>query len=157
MAKKTMNELIEFWEERTPFPRLFKSLFAAKKTKDSSNEEKKFLTEDEIVSDVLGKIVSDPVALKQWLETKKKDLVSFHFNVGMRIRNMYHLWHPENPNTIVNPKPNSRGIVDHPLFPDQVSQRIIEKVWKKLQKNKEVVRKKLQKNKEVLDGQDAKE
>ena len=84
-----------------------------------------FLSEQGIVSDLL---------LRQWTEADKQilkntpfgDLIQYHHNVGNWIRNNYKLWDANNP--YVDTK-DSYG----DKFPDQVSQRIIETCWTKLQ------------------------
>ena len=84
-----------------------------------------FLSEPDIVSDLLLRKWTEPD--KQTLKnTPYDDLIMYHHSVGMWIRNSYLLWDPNNP------------IVDHrdsmsDNFPDQISQRIIETCWKKLQ------------------------
>lgn len=49
---------------------------------------------------------------------------------GMSIRNYYGLWDKKNPYTLINPPPNAEGIIDHPLHPDNLSGRIIDRVRK---------------------------
>lgn len=82
-----------------------------------------YLTEDEIVEDLTRRL---PEAEKERLrEWDRGSLIAFHFTWGMKIRNTYRLWWAENPHTVLEP-------ADDPLFPDQVSQRIIERVWERI-------------------------
>ncbi|QIG71664.1 hypothetical protein EVB94_193 [Rhizobium phage RHph_TM40] len=47
---------------------------------------------------------------------------------GRWIRNSYGLWQEDNPHVILNPSPNDEGIIDHPLFPDNLSGTIIDRL-----------------------------
>lgn len=90
----------------------------------------KYLTEDEIVEDLIRTMPAESV--DSWKRVPKKELILGHHTTGRAIRNHYHLWDKDNPYTVNDPEPNSDGVIDHPLFPDQVSMRIMEKVWEKL-------------------------
>ncbi|MCK5606996.1 hypothetical protein KAR91_34230 [Candidatus Pacearchaeota archaeon] len=96
-----------------------------------------FLNEDEIVDDIISKM--DTEAKKSWTDVKEEDLVMGHHTIGMAIRNDYLLWDENNPYT--RPADGSddylveNNIVTDYNFPDQVSQRIIEKIWQKLKNN----------------------
>lgn len=79
----------------------------------------KFMTEDQIVDDVYDNLTA---ASKDTLRaTARSGLISFHFTVGMAIRNKYGLWDPSNPYV----ERDEEG----PNHPDQMSMRIIERVW----------------------------
>jgi hypothetical protein len=104
-----------------------------------------FLREEEIVEDMLKTIRSDPVALKRWIDPaswsfpfytdeKTPDHAGCLVFVGMMMRNYYGLWHKENPFVYLNPPPNADGIIDHPMFPDNISGRIISCVKAELAK-----------------------
>lgn len=91
----------------------------------------RFMTEDEIVEDIVAEIKrAGSEAVQAWKGAKFDELIRLHHSVGQNIRNQFGLWEEDNPNVKHNPEPNEHGIVDDPLFPDQVSQRIIERVWK---------------------------
>ena len=79
----------------------------------------KYLTEDEIVQDIIKE------ADDSWTQVSKEDLLLGHFTTGRAIRNCYKLWDKENPHVVLND-------VNHTNFPDQMSTRIMEKVWDKL-------------------------
>jgi len=58
-----------------------------------------------------------------------RDLAQYHSTLGRSIRNEFKLWKG-------SWEPELEGNVDYSTnHPDQVSQRVIEKVWKELQKN----------------------
>ena len=87
----------------------------------------RFMTEDEIVVDLcqhrLGKHILDTIKTT----SREKVVVSFHFTLGMWIRNKYGLWNSNNP--LVQGEPQIKDGIDYsPHHPDAVSGRIIEKV-----------------------------
>lgn len=84
---------------------------------------RKYLTEDEIVLIIVSELGDD--SRKTLLATTRYDLIKFHMSAGMGIRNRFGLWEEANPYTNAS---NPMGY-DHP---DQVSQRIIEKVWERV-------------------------
>jgi len=91
----------------------------------------RFLSEPEMVTDLIdNRLTTQDRA--EFRKTPEQDLIILHHGLGMWIRNFYGLWREDNPYTKVNAGPNSEGIIDDPLFPDQVSQRIIEAAWRKL-------------------------
>ena len=81
------------------------------------------MTEAEIVDDMLKRM--SPVDKHICGHTSKDRLIGFHHGVGTSIRNYYRLWDDNNPYT-----DNSDPMGD--FFADQVSQRIIEGIWEKL-------------------------
>ena len=81
---------------------------------------KKFLTEDQIVDDVLSKM--DDVSRATWKSIKRSDLIMGHHGTGRMIRNHYGLWEEGNPYVVFNP-------ATHDNHPDQLSFRVMEKVW----------------------------
>jgi hypothetical protein len=91
-----------------------------------------FLSEDEIVADLLARIKTSPAALDTWLKVKQDSLIQAHHTVGRSIRNDYGLWDVRNPHVVLDAPPNNEGLIDHPNYPDQMSHRIIERVWKEV-------------------------
>lgn len=87
-----------------------------------------FKSEDEIVDDLVNRTFSrsDKNYIKR---LPKEKLGSLHFTYGLYIRNMYHLWNEHNPLT-THPISGEYSIDRHP---DTISQRILVKVWQKLQ------------------------
>lgn len=79
-----------------------------------------FLTEDEIAADLVKNLTEEDV--KYLGSMKKEDVIMLHHGFGTSIRNMYGLWMEENPYTVLDD-----AIADN--FPDQMSHRIIEKMW----------------------------
>ena len=80
-----------------------------------------YMTEDEIFTDML--LYRLPESEKKVLiATPEEDLIMFHFGTGMWIRNHYKLWEKDNPHVVHNDSM-------HEKFPDQISQRIIERLW----------------------------
>ena len=79
---------------------------------------------NEIVDDIFEKISQQSDA-NELFGCKKHDLILFHDNLGRQIRNRYDLWKYEWKEEIVS------GVDVSPNHPDQISQRIIEAVWKK--------------------------
>lgn len=57
--------------------------------------------------------------------TDKRQLVRYHFTTGMYIRNHYNLWH----------HPEASDDPYSPQHPDQMSQRVIERVWELVRAN----------------------
>jgi hypothetical protein len=88
-----------------------------------------FLSDNEIVDDIVRCIEGDPKSLSDWLTCPFEDLIMLHHGTGTHIRNYYKMWAEENPFSNIDPPANTAGIVDHPDFPDQRSQRCIERVW----------------------------
>lgn len=81
---------------------------------------KMFLSEDEIVADMLSRM--DDADRETWLKTTRDELISGHNTTGRNIRNYYKLWDSDNPHVVFEP-------ANHDKFPDQFSQRVIERVW----------------------------
>ena len=78
-----------------------------------------FLTEEQIVEDVLSKLnAEDRLKLRS---IPFEELIGFHSNFGQQIRNKYKLWDVSNPYT--------HHVDDHPDHPDNLSFRIIQTVW----------------------------
>ena len=90
---------------------------------------KKIRTVSDIVEDVHRRVINDwtegertEFFLSEWNDKK---LIRYHDNLGRWIRNEYSLWS-------IPWTPELRDGVDYsPFHPDQVSQTIIEEVWKK--------------------------
>lgn len=75
-----------------------------------------FLSPNEIIDDLLKNQLK-PEQIKEFQAIPEDDLIMLHHSFGQWIRNHYLLWDPENPH-IGN------------KHPDDVSQAIIEKMWK---------------------------
>jgi hypothetical protein len=86
-----------------------------------------FLTEDQIVADLLSKM--NDRDRQTWRSILLENVISGHHTTGQTIRNNYQLWDAANPYTHAEAEPNADGIIDHPLFPDQVSTRIMQRLW----------------------------
>lgn len=91
-----------------------------------------FLSDDEIVADILSVLDNNPDSVDDWLSVPFDDLIQLHHSTGMHIRNYYKMW--EEGNTYSNEKDAQADD-----FPDQRSQRVIEKVWRTLQERREKV------------------
>jgi hypothetical protein len=89
----------------------------------SPSQPRKYLTEDEIALIVVSEL-SD-ADRETLLDTPREHLIKFHMSVGMGIRNRFGLWEEANPFT------DASDPMDD-FHPDQMSQRIIEKVWRKV-------------------------
>lgn len=61
------------------------------------------------------------------VSTKEKDLIQFHSNIGRQIRNEFNLWQG-NPELL-----KDMGLPED-KHPDEVSQKIIEALWKELKR-----------------------
>jgi len=86
----------------------------------SPSQPRKYLTEDEIALIVVSEL-SD-ADRETLLDTPREHLIKFHMIVGMHIRNRFGLWEDDNPFTDASDPMGD-------AHPDQVSQRIIERVW----------------------------
>jgi len=82
-----------------------------------------YLSEDEIVNDLVNNLSDEEAMLL--MEIPFKNLIGLHFSVGMQIHNQYKLWDCRNPHVDAEDERS-------PMHPDQMSQRIIEKVWRKV-------------------------
>jgi hypothetical protein len=85
-----------------------------------------FLTEDEIIIDILKSIEGCHPCVEHWLSIT--DLSLHHHTTGRKIRNDYKLWFIENNKIDICFHNNSEN------HPDQISQRIMERVIKRLSK-----------------------
>ena len=79
----------------------------------------KFLSEEEIIDDLLHNVISDYEQAMISI-TDYDSLIRYHMTLGMFIRNKYNLWDSNNP-LIIN------------KHPDDVSFEIIQSLWKRLQ------------------------
>lgn len=113
-----------------------------------------FLSPDEIVADMLARIRKDPVAVQRWLDPwswkhpaavyllkddgtpKPPDHAGCLFDAGRAVRNWYGLWKPECPYTklVDTDLELTDGVITDPLFPDNLSATIIDRVKATLQK-----------------------
>lgn len=87
-----------------------------------------YMSEDQIVKHLVGRYANG-TAGPMFKALKLSDLIKLHGSYGRDIRNEYGLWDSENPHTVQSPGPGEKGFIDHPLFPDQVSFRILQRVW----------------------------
>lgn len=80
-----------------------------------------FLSETQIVEGIVSSLSEDD---RNVIRTFKfEGLIGIHHTTGRAIRNDYRLWHPDNPHTVVFDS-------FHDNHPDQMSMRIIERVWR---------------------------
>ena len=80
-----------------------------------------YLSEEQIFQDILLYKLSEKQK-EDFKNIAAEDLIMLHHSFGQWIRNNYDLWREDNPHVILND-------AMHDLFPDQVSQRIIERLW----------------------------
>lgn len=99
------------------------------KSPSSQPRPAKYLSEDEIVNELVYGLSKQEVDLL--LEIPFDDLIGLHHSVGRQIRNQYKLWDCRNPYVETEHETS-------PSHPDQMSQRIIEKVWKKVHTTQDV-------------------
>ena len=89
------------------------------------------MTEDRfesVVSELLEMIGEWPAEHRsKFVGTEKADLIQYHHGFGTSIRNHFRLWEYEWEKTLEN------GVDVSPNHPDQMSQRIIETAWDRLQ------------------------
>ena len=93
-----------------------------------------YMSNDEIIADLCKQLRSNPDELDKWLVAEKEELIQLHHGTGRNIRNLYRMWDVNNPYSKVDAKPNARGFIDHPDFPDQRSMIVIEGVWSQLRR-----------------------
>lgn len=92
-----------------------------------------FMTFDEIVDDMMlfRLDVSARISLRS---VSKEELVAVHHLLGRPIRQKYELMDVNNPLTLLNYVADIQNGVDlNPKHPDNVSKRIIETIWSRLQ------------------------
>lgn len=109
----------------SPIPDSLKKHFV----ESTKRDKKLYMSEEQIVKDLLYRIRTNPESLDDWMKLKRDHVGMLHHGLGTKIRNYYGLWDPKNPHVKVNAKPNKDGIIDDPKFPDQVSHRILTDVW----------------------------
>lgn len=91
----------------------------------------KFLSPDEIV-DILFERMKDAEGVEGFIENGPS---MYHHGFGTSIRNEFWLWHPENPYTMKNYKPELREGVDYnPKHADNTSGDILDKLHAKIKK-----------------------
>ena len=103
-------EMATYWLKPTAFK-------PSKRTKDSP---RLFPTEEKIVEIMLKNMGDDE--RQTWLDVEAKDLIAGHHTTGRFIRNTFHLWDRNHPVTR-DAGPDSYN------HPDQMSFRIMERVW----------------------------
>ncbi|RUW56373.1 hypothetical protein [Mesorhizobium sp. M8A.F.Ca.ET.021.01.1.1] len=89
----------------------------------------KFLTPDEIAVVVFSRMNDSDLNAVRTDALTAEDMIRYHHGIGTSIRNEFGLWDPANPYTKHDAAPNAQGVIDDPLFPDQVSHEILKKVW----------------------------
>lgn len=82
-----------------------------------------YMSEDDIVADLLLYQMTEDVKRKL-MQYEAGDLAELHRDLGQPIRNYYRLSEPNNP--YVDNVPGSQN------FPDEISMRIIERLWTRL-------------------------
>jgi hypothetical protein len=83
---------------------------------------------DDIVAEVSDWLQKESTeVLSEFLNTKEKDLISYHTSLGRKIRNEFKLWELNWTPEIVDGVDISQ---DHP---DAISMRVIETIWNKFQ------------------------
>jgi hypothetical protein len=100
------------------------------------NADGSFMTEDQIVEDILQKRIDDdmrrilkhnfnpPLTEDEELQQLKLGFSPYALaqsSFGRWIRNSYGLWSMDNPHVVLNPSPNELWVVDHPMFPDNMA------------------------------------
>lgn len=90
-----------------------------------------FMSEDEMFQDLMKEL--PPSTLLHLADMKESDLILTHHTLGGTIRNHYRLWSSDNPHTNATNPLSEGGIITDPLFPDAVSQRLIERIWAAMQ------------------------
>lgn len=105
-----------------------------------------FLSEDEIVADMVAKIRADPRALKVWRDPASHGPLQLNnpeacenagalMFAGMGVRNWYGLWKPECPYTENENCVVENGVIIDPRFADNVSGRIMDRVAEELMRD----------------------
>lgn len=85
------------------------------------------MKEKEIVEDMYKVFLNEPKIIKdEFKNTPREQLVSYHSSLGRKIRNRYKLWQNSWETELIN------GVDHSPNHPDQISMRIIEKIWDKM-------------------------
>jgi hypothetical protein len=84
---------------------------------DKRNPDGSYMSESQIIEDVIQDIKSSPFVLQQWSKLKLSEVSDLHFGAGLNIRNAYGLWKDDNPHF-------------KSKHPDDASGDILEKVGK---------------------------
>lgn len=84
-----------------------------------------FLDKERIADDLLNNLTDEDK--KAFAHTPKNNIIRYHLNFGMWIRNTYSMWDPNNPYT----DPNDP---EGPTHPDQYSYAVMELLHGRLQK-----------------------
>jgi hypothetical protein len=106
-----------------------------------------YLNEDDVVTDVLKRVSSDPVAVQRWLDpwswqfppigarpipfAPKLDIPDHAgclLFAPMSIRNYYGMWHANNPYTEAEDFELTDGYITDPRHPDNFSRRVVDRV-----------------------------
>jgi hypothetical protein len=90
------------------------------------NKDDSYMSEDQIVKHF---VAHAKTAAAMWRNMPLREVARLHSTLGKEVRNDYGLWDAENPHTVQTPGKGENGTIDHPLFPDQVSFRILQRVW----------------------------
>jgi hypothetical protein len=110
----SMVDLAAFGRKTISIPSepIFEEKVITEESKDKASE---FLSEDEIFEDLIKSDTSDIIFVR------KEKLISLNHTTGKWIRNTYRMWDKNNPYVVHDHTQDDR-------FPDQVSQRIIERL-----------------------------
>jgi hypothetical protein len=120
-----------------------------KEPKYNLNPDGSFMNADQIFEHFISDKVEKSSETKEMLatdfeppkEASREEDMSYLFGkqqFGRWLRNSYGLWAKDNPYTVLNPKPNSQGIIDDPLFPDNYSGVIVNRITEYYKEKKNV-------------------
>ena len=88
-----------------------------------------YMTVEEIVEDIVAR--GDASERASWRSVTRDQVIEAHHGTGREIRNYFRLWEPENPYTRID-GPDlviENGVITDPLFPDQVSNEVMLRLW----------------------------
>lgn len=92
-----------------------------------------FPNEEQIVMNLLERLATAPDRGQFVALGDAGNLGQLHHSFGQWIRNTFLLWHPKNPNTMLDYKPELVDGADHsPRHPDAVSMRVMETLYARL-------------------------
>lgn len=103
------------------------------------NKDGSYMNEDEILANMIANsslsFDQETIAIIRNDFKPLPDMDNYHAigcvfmfsEFGRWLRNSYGLWAADNPHTLLNPEPNDQNIIDHPLFPDNFSGRIMDR------------------------------
>jgi hypothetical protein len=99
------------------------------------NPDGTYLSEDQILADLPNRVTdAETLALIKSNFTPSPEhrleaIQAIHDQIAFSrwIRNSYGLWREDNPYTLTNPPANEEGIIYHPMHPDNLSGRIVDR------------------------------